>query len=238
MQHLWEGSFFDAPHSLLPRIFQAEDLGIDPAIPLLVSEAFLLHSKAADFLQPLVAGRRRIVVHRHGHRLRCRSLYLLDPYRFDRASWDRISAATPAADPPAPIGPRIALIRGSNAFLRRVTRGYDILVEALCAAGFDRVDPGALSVGQQKRIFAAATHIVTENGGALTNIMHRLGRPLRIDSLIAADYRTTTFQVMSTMYGYDFRSHVLPSTRTAAGIEMQLDRDTAAAILASARETE
>ncbi|AHM04482.1 hypothetical protein roselon_02137 [Roseibacterium elongatum DSM 19469] len=236
-QHVWEGSFFDAFYSLHPRLCEAADLGIDPRIPLLVTRRFHGHAVTRDILNAPLAAGRPIVVQDYGQRVRCRSLYLLDPYRFYRPHWDRMSEAIAAEAPPTAIGPRIVLVRDENAKASRTTRGYDILVAALCAQGFDCVDPGALTLGQQKTVFAKARHIVTENGGALTNMMHRREGPLRIDSLIASVYRTTTFQVMAAMYGHDFTSHVLPSRRTETGIEMQLDRITCEAVLAAAGGT-
>jgi capsular polysaccharide biosynthesis protein len=74
--------------------------------------------------------------------------------------------------------PGVTRIPGRNLFItrgaaryNRIVRNEEAVLEALAGRGFDRVDPGEMSVADQIRAFAEADVIVSPHGSALTNIV-------------------------------------------------------------------
>ena len=67
-------------------------------------------------------------------------------------------------------GRRIYVTRGDQRYNRIVTNEPEV-VELLRSRGFDVVDPGAHSVGDQIRIFGEAECIVSPHGAGLTNVL-------------------------------------------------------------------
>lgn len=64
---------------------------------------------------------------------------------------------------------RLYLLRGKTA--QRKIVNEDEIVSRLKYKGFVAVDPGAMSLGEQARLFRDATHIVSPHGAALTNLI-------------------------------------------------------------------
>lgn len=234
LQHPWDCAFFPAFHILYPRLLLAEELGVAKDVPILINCRFADHAMTRRMRETPLFSEREIVVQDFAETIFCNRLYVLDPFRYHRPYWDALSDAMPKKEPQAAIGDKLVLIRAQKVTSQRVTAGYDALVSLLEARGYDRVDPASLDLFEQKSVFSRARHIVAENGGALTNMCHRRNGPLRIDSLIASTYQTSTFQTLAGLYGHDFNSHVLRSKKTADGIEMQLDQDTVESVLSSA----
>lgn len=75
----------------------------------------------------------------------------------------------PAASPAGPAAP-VYVTRGPSANNRSVTN-EDALQALLHERGFLSIDPGAMSVVDQIRFFAAAPVVVAPHGAALTNLM-------------------------------------------------------------------
>jgi hypothetical protein len=74
--------------------------------------------------------------------------------------------------------PGVTRIPGRNLFItrgaaryNRIVRNEEAVLEALAGRGFDRIDPGEMSVADQIRAFAEADVIVSPHGSALTNIV-------------------------------------------------------------------
>lgn len=235
-QHPWDCAFFPAFHILYPRLLLADDLGVPRDVPVLINCRFAAHAMTRQLLDTSLFEGREIVVQDFAETIHCKSLYVLDPFRYHRSYWDRLSDSIPERAPATEIGGRIVLVRREKVTSQRVTVGLEALISELEARGYQCLDPATLDLFEQKHVLSRARHIVAENGGALTNMFHRRNGPLRIESLIASAYQTSTFQALAGIFGHDFNSHVLQSQKTQTGIDLQLDRDTARAVLVAAEE--
>ena len=67
-------------------------------------------------------------------------------------------------------GKNLLITRGTGRNNRSV-RNEEAVLDALAGRGFDRIDPGEMSVADQIRAFAEADVIVSPHGSALTNIV-------------------------------------------------------------------
>ncbi|MEL6609001.1 MAG: glycosyltransferase family 61 protein [Pseudomonadota bacterium] len=214
------------------RLVMAADHPELDGVPVLVSEAFAKSSLGTALIDsPLFAGREVIV---QGERdiVRVDNLILLQTPLYDRGLIDRVAAVIPSGDWAQTPPRRIVLIRNAGNFSRRSCRGYDVLVANLVARGFTAIDPATLSIAAQKRLFETATHIVTENGAALTNMVFAPRGQLQLDVLVGVTAATETFQLLSYLYGHRMRTHLVDDHDLPDGRkELILDRQTAAAIL-------
>ncbi len=85
------------------------------------------------------------------------------------AAWLR-QAFIPTDPSPAPAHRRLYVTRGQRKHTRHVENEAEVLA-ALSPYAFETVDPGALSVAEQVRIFAEAEIVVGAHGAALTNLV-------------------------------------------------------------------
>jgi capsular polysaccharide biosynthesis protein len=87
----------------------------------------------------------------------------------------------------APAGTRrIYLTRGSTRHTRIVRNESDVM-SLLSPYGFERVDPGTLTVAQQISLFSEAQVVVAPHGGALTNLAFA-GRGIAVLEMFAPDF--------------------------------------------------
>jgi capsular polysaccharide biosynthesis protein len=71
---------------------------------------------------------------------------------------------------PKPAHRRLYVTRGNRKHTRSVENEVEVL-EALAPYGFERVDPGKMTVAEQARLFAEAEFIIGAHGAALTNLV-------------------------------------------------------------------
>lgn len=81
---------------------------------------------------------------------------------------------------------RLYVTRGATPNTRRFVREAE-LMEQLSARGFERIDPGSMSVRDQIDYFAAAEVIVAPHGAALTNLVFA-APGVRVLELFVAEY--------------------------------------------------
>jgi len=227
VRHVFGHIYFHTYHDLMSKIVWADELGIDPSIPIVVSAKWARGHYGKHFVKTRLTSGREVIFQEWDQTLVCNELYWLRTPQFYQRHLNKIADSFDEAMPEDPPGSRLILIREKKTHDDRLCAGIDELTSTLVSQGFSAIDPGNYTIPEQKWIFARADHIVGENGSAFTNTIFRRDHPLRIDSIIAGGSATTTFQAISSVYGFDIRSHLVHSVREGDITRLQLDRETA-----------
>lgn len=231
VRHVFGHIYFHTYHDLMSKIVWADELGLDPSIPIVVSGKWARGHYGEHFVRTRLTSGRKVIFQEWEQALRCNELYWLRPPQFYRKHLDTIADSFDEAEPRDRPGPRLVLVRKKKTHDDRFCEGIDVLREHLVARGYSAIDPGNYTIPEQKWIFARTEHIVGENGSAFTNAIFRKNKSLKIDSIIAAGSATTTFQALSSVYGFDIRSHVVSSSKDGQITRIHLDRETASRIV-------
>jgi hypothetical protein len=81
------------------------------------------------------------------------------------------------------------------------------VVSILREFGFEVVDPGELSPGEQFDLFAGATHVVAVHGASITNVIFRGGKPLSLLELVHPhNYVPFHYIMLAALYGYSYQA--------------------------------
>jgi hypothetical protein len=106
---------------------------------------------------------------------------------------------------------RLYVTRGSRRH-NRIVRNEQELLAALAPLGFTAVDPGALPLAEQIRLFAGAEAIVAPHGAALANLA--FARPgTRVVELFPPDFVQGCYWKLADAVGLDYR-YVVGAGRT------------------------
>ena len=234
LNHPFSQVYFHTFNDVMTQLVLADRLGISNATTIVVDHHWAQLPHGQHFLDSDLLRGRDVVVLGPDETVVCKSLYMLQPQLYSRPLLDQVAASFPEQKPQKAHSDRLVLIRDQATNLSRVCDGMPELVDALVAQGYSAWDPATLTIPEQKWVFSRARHIVAENGSALTNIIFRGGKPLRIDALMASKFPSITFQCLSKVYRYQYHAHVLPSvrhphvwpsTRTGKHVQSTLTRD-------------
>lgn len=205
----WEQNYWHLLHDVLPRLVMADAIDLDPTIPIVVSEN-LMKSHRERLSETLFFRERTVIVQPDGHTLCCKELFLLRPGAF-ASHW------TPGVV--SRIGEDSAFANGSpHIYCRRQAKSStgrlaenSLEVEGIFrSAGFTIVDPGTMTLNQQKAIFKNAEVIVGINGAAFANALFRHSKRLTIGALISTSLMSSTFAIMSKVFGFSYIGLVVP----------------------------
>lgn len=222
LSHPFAICYFHTYHNVMTQIALADELGISRKVPIIIEKEWADTPYGQHFLKSDLFKNRKTVLLTPDMTLTCKSVYMLLPALFSPTLLDRVAASFPEQKPKQDYSDRLVLVRDRGTHNSRSCSNMDDLISALTADGFSPLDPATLTIPEQKWVFARTRHIVTENGSALTNIVHRRGRDLQIDALMASTFPTVTFQCLSKAYGFQYRAHVLPSTNTNAQVNFKI----------------
>ena len=180
----YEANYFHWIVEILPRLFLSERLGVEPGLPLLVSEG--LHENLYQ-LMDLVRSPSRPVIRLNPHlSYRVESLiYPSDVSRifdvYDRAPGldttylpvslikAMVTAIKQRVELPATQYPKRLFVRRNSSY--RLLMNQPEIEEVLVSHGFRAIDPEDLSVPEQVALFSQAEMIVGPSGAALANML-------------------------------------------------------------------
>lgn len=224
----WEGNYWHLLDGVLPRFVMASALGIDPAVPAIVSRE-LIERHGARVAGTGFLTERPLVIQEPGVTVRCRELFLLRPCavpsHLTPGMMERIpvAGADDAGSPPR----RVYFRRAPQTGIGRTAENTAEIDEIFRAAGFAVVDPTDMTVVQQRAMFGGAEVIAGINGAAFANGLFRCGKALTIGSLISANWMSTVFPTMARVHGFRFIGHVVPPTGGSITATVVVPPDTA-----------
>lgn len=234
VRHTLGHIYFHTYHDLLTKIVWANELGIDPKIPIVVSDKWAKGHYGKHFIQSDLFKSRKIIFQGLNDHLVCNTLYWLRTPQYHKEHLEQVANSFGEKKPKENYSDRLVLIREKKTHDNRFCDGYEKLTDKLLSGGYSVIDPAELSIPEQKWIFARASHIVGLNGSAFTNIVHRQKGDLRIDSIIPSRSPTSTFQAIAKAYGFTMNSHLVHSERNQDGVVALLDDDRINRIASSA----
>ena len=234
VRHTLGHIYFHTYHDLLSKIAWADELGIDPEIPIVVSNKWATGHYGKHFMQSDLFKRRKVIFQGLTDPLVCNTLHWLRTPQFCKRHLDRVAHSFAEQQPKETYSTRLALLREQKTHDNRYCDGFDKLADKLAAKGYSVFDPAGLSIPEQKWVFSRATHIVGLNGSAFTNIVHKKDQDLQIDSIIPSRSTTSTFQAMAKAYGFKINSHIVHSEKMQDGVRAFLSDDQINAILETA----
>lgn len=235
VRHVFGHIYFHSYHDVMSKIVWADELGLDPSIPIVVSGKWARGHYGKHFVKTRLTSGRKVYFQEWEQTLICNEIYWLRTPQYNQAHLDAVANSFDEAEPDVPTGPRLMLVRKNKTHDDRFCWGIEALQVTVAERGYTVIDPGDYTIPEQKWIFSRAEHIVGENGSAFTNAIFRSGKRLKIDSIIAAGSATTTFQALASVYGFDIRSHLVKSVKDGDTTQVSLDRQTALNIVAATK---
>jgi capsular polysaccharide biosynthesis protein len=160
------------------------------------------------------------------------------PHRGLLPVFERMRASAYAALQAAPAAPWRKLFVSRADSRNRVLVNEAELSDLAAAAGFERVVLGTISVAEQVRLFAEATHVIAAHGAGLTNLL--LCRPgaavceLQMDCYLHWAFRRLA-ALRGLRYGCLVGNHIPPSQRSDDRNTWRIDPAQVDAVLADPR---
>lgn len=221
----WDSNYWHLLDGVLPRFVMADALGIDPAIPAIVSSTFVAEHgrRLAGTAFPT---ERPLIVQHPGLTVRCRELYLLRPAAIPSDLMPGVLARIPDVVLEDPAPRRIYVRRAPKSGIGRTAENTAEVDGIFREAGFSIIDPTDMALAQQKAIFSGAEIIAGINGAAFANGLFRQGRGLTIGSLISANWMSTVFPTMARVHGFRFVGHVVQPAGDDISAAMLVPPDT------------
>jgi capsular polysaccharide biosynthesis protein len=203
----------------------ADAIGVDPEIPVIVSERFHRHHtrllEGADLFRE-----RPLVVQSLDEILQCDELFVMQPGEFE-PEWATAVAGMTAADAAGSASRRLYCRRMPTAAGGRNVENNLEIEELFLAAGFSVIDPAGMTIAEQKAAFQDAEIVAGVNGAAFANAVFRVGRPLTIGALISSNLLSSTVPTFAKVHGFRFIGHVVPATGTDRASPIVIPRETA-----------
>jgi len=231
VRHVWDHIYFHTYNDLLTKIAWADELGISKDIPIVVSSKWARGNFGSHFVNSNLLNDRKNIFQEPDQTLVCDRLYWLRTPQFWQPYLRRVANSFAEQKPSFDVSDRLVLIREKKTHDKRLCEGMDAFSQQLEREGFTCLDSAALTISEQKWVFARARHIVGENGSAFTNMVHRQEGNLMIDSLMHSRRTTSTFPAMAKALGITLRNHILHSTRDQTASNAVLDEVTRTRIM-------
>ena len=185
LMHEYAGNYFHMVAELLPRLLAAEELGLDPSLPLLVQSE--LHPNLRQLIEILNERDRQIIPLDNRKIYTAHELHFIsdvasiqDVYerprlpeetvlhqRLTRRVAERVIAALAPEPPPNPW--RRIYVRRGNYY--RAPLNEQLVEEFLLNEGFELVLVDGLSLAAQVILFRQAAVVVAPTGAAVTNVL-------------------------------------------------------------------
>ncbi len=97
---------------------------------------------------------------------------------------------------------RVFVTRGKSAENDRRLQNEADVVDALEPFGFRTVDPQALSLDDQMRLFSGCGFMISPHGAGLTNMIFRRGAPLDVIEIFNANLVNPCYRIVAEEYGF------------------------------------
>jgi capsular polysaccharide biosynthesis protein len=230
LRDFWDSNYWHLLNDVLPRLAMVEALGLDPTIPVVVSEAMMKVHGERLLGTPFLAGG-TVIIQPHDQTLCCKELFLLRPGEF-ASHWaqkvvDRIPSGSTVA-----VNSRLIYCRREPEHSEgRIAENHFEIEEMFRAAGFMVVSPASMTLIQQKAIFEQAEIIAGINGAAFANALFRCGKPLAIGALVSSNWMSTTIPTMAKVFGFKYGGFVVPSVTKDVSSSVLVPRDTASRLI-------
>ncbi len=213
----WDNNYYHLFLHIATKAVVVDELGIDPDIPLLISEQMARQPFVQKAIELGIFANRQIIVQKKGQPILANRVYVIEPpvndgfYRNKLLDRLRIEGDPDFND-------RIYISRGPRSANGRHIRNEKQVLEALAPFGFKGVDPQQYSLDEQMMLFSKAGFIISPHGAGLTNIMFRRGAPLKIIEIFNAHLIVDCYEVIAAEHGFEYKSLM---ARNATGKSME-----------------
>ena len=189
---------------LMSKYSELEDL------PIIVSKK-QFEQTCFQYLKDLVGLKNRTWIIQHDQRIVCKRLWLIKA-RSLSPDWLRsIQQLFNVYRESNDYTQRLLIIRNTS---RRPLRNRQEVIDFCKRYDFRPVDPGSLSINEQRTIFSGARYIIAEHGAACTNILFKKGGPLTLLELFPEKYISTCYYVICRLSGF---KHILLRGQSSDG---------------------
>lgn len=204
-------NYYHLMHDCMTRIAIADDLKIPKDVPLIATEGWVRSEIGMQFLQSSLFKDRALYLQPDDAILRCKELYVIQPPRNCGRLMRRVADSFPSQRPDGLTSDKLVVKREKDLVHLRKNLDIQELADQLEQRGYQTIDPATFTIAEQKWMFANATHVVSENGAALTNMIFCDPLKTRMDSLMVSKYATPTFQALASALGIRLHANILPS---------------------------
>lgn len=201
LRHGAEANYWHYFQLVATKAVIADLHGLDPDIPLVLSRRQMDVPFIRRTVELGVFGERPLIVQEHDEVLAADELMVIRPplhgaiYR--DALLDRLQVSGDSG-----ISERVFVTRGKSAENDRRLQNEADVERALEPFGFRTVDPQALSLDDQMRLFSGCGFMISPHGAGLTNMIFRRGAPLDVIEIFNANLVNPCYRIVAEEYGF------------------------------------
>jgi len=201
----WMHNYFHFYNDFLGSLLLCDALGVPPEVPAVVPESVQrlpFFQYAAAHFAPLA--RRPILVQGAEHLWVSGTAWFPKVMPNRRALWDGVLDALelPSMESTEEVD---LFVHRRGAHVRGLANEAQIL-ERASREGFQIIDPGALGVADQMRLFRRARRVVGVHGAGLSNVAFRRGAPLDLLEIFPETLIAPHYFWLCREYGYGYRA--------------------------------
>jgi hypothetical protein len=200
----YETNYFHLFDDVLPRLALLDAVGVDRATPIVIGSPLW----QSDYFQKLVERgplREREWIPQHGRLyVESRRTFVSKTFPPGREVLEQVLSLIGVDTSAFPEPERRIFVRRDERF-GRVLRNSRELERIAESAGFDVVEPGALDVEEQIRLFSAARTVVGVHGAGLANLVYRGTRPLDLLELFPPTWHGPQYFWNASALGHGYR---------------------------------
>jgi hypothetical protein len=193
--------FFDA----LPQLFLANRLNIPKHIPVIIPiSASKLHYVQSFILLNEQLNERPIIWQKSDEYIRVKKkTYLLKEFQFSIEAIEHTLNSFYDVSFRKNKGVRKIFLTRSAAHLRSIKNSSDV-ENFMAQKGFEIICSDEMSLEEQMHIFSSTSEVVAVHGAGLTNIIFRIGRPLKIVEIMPEGYEPKHYEMLSIQFGFKY----------------------------------
>ncbi|MEZ5840986.1 MAG: glycosyltransferase family 61 protein [Hyphomicrobiales bacterium] len=204
LHHKFDTNYFHFINNVIAKLHLADRLGLDQALPVVVSARLGAQSYFRDAVRLGVFGSHEVVVQGPREVVRAGTVFTIKPHDPDEAALEATLDRFGIADKPE--GERAVFIqRGANAPNRRPFRNQAEVDALLARHGIETADPQELALEAQIALFSASRLIIGAHGAGLTNIIWRRHAPGTLVELFNPTLGSPHYYMYARYLGQDYR---------------------------------
>jgi Glycosyltransferase 61 len=201
----FENNYFHFFFDTIPKLLLAERyVGAD--VPVIIGEGLANQRFYREAVDAGLFRSRPVLVQKENELISAKRIWVPTPREPARGDLLEIAGRLKSPAPEERGALRLYVTRGKAAANARRLNNEADLMNCLRKHGFDFFDPQEHSLADQIDKFRQAEIVLAPHGAALTNLIWRQARPLKVIELVNPRFRVDCYEQMSAIMGYDYWS--------------------------------
>ncbi len=201
----YENNYFHFFFDTIPKLLLAER-HVAEGVPVVVGESLAMQPFFRDAVEAGLFRSRPVLVQKRHEQLSAKRIWVPTPRDLTRSDLLEMVRRLTSSVPDEQGASRLYVTRGSAAGNARRLNNEADLMACLRKYGFEFFDPQEHSLAEQIAKFSQAEIILSPHGAALTNLIWRQAKRLKVVELFNPRFRIDCYEQMSAVMGYDYWS--------------------------------